>query len=77
MSLLWDRTGREHRRLLAKLPRCKTCLLRVPIPTTTGECGYCFRRDEPRGTVLVPIKPAPAPDPLPLPVVDGEGGVAG
>lgn len=50
MILRWDRDQNEHDALLARLPRCpgskdRPCGARVPNPTTTKQCAYCWNRD--------------------------------
>ena len=59
--------------LLERLPRCPSCLLRVPLPTTRGKCLYCERAGGVLGSRVAPW-PLPHADVLD---VDGEGGLVG
>ena len=56
----------DHRALVARLPRCSSCGVPVPFPTSTGECFYCWhsRRSLPAGEVAQVEE---------LPIMDGEG----
>lgn len=53
--------------MLAGLSRCVSCLVRVPVPTSTGECLGCLRRDAPKGAKVAPWPLRSAED------VDDEG----
>src|SRR5262245_56805824 len=79
--LQWDTAGRKHKALVASLPRCTSCLVPVALPTSTGECLQCLRRNHPKGDRhapggLQPIREkAPVAPVEPFEPVDGEGGV--
>ena len=37
-------SGIDLERFIATLPRCASCGVRVPRPTSTGQCIYCMHR---------------------------------